>query len=328
MKKRIAAMLVSVGLVSGGSYAYHLYDERYPSTDNAYVIANVVHVAPQVSGRVLQVAVHNQQYVHSGEPLYRIDPKPFQLQVASAQAHLQQTRQDVAHDDAAVASAEAEVKRLEVLLQNATSRAKRSQELKSNNYISQQTAEDAEAEKLAADAALNVARARLNEAREQRGNAGDANHAVREAQAALDEAQWQLANTELTASCDGRIAQLSLQPSDAVQAGQANFVLICDHKFWIDANFKETQLGNIHPGQPVNIAVDMYPGIKFHGTVESINGASGVAFSLLPPQNATGNWVKITQRVPVKIRVDSLDPEHPLLVGTSANVQVDTGEGS
>ena len=324
MIKRLTASVAGVALISGGFYGYHHYEERYPSTDNAYITANVVHVAPQVSGRVQQVAVGNQQYVHDGELLYRIDPKPFELAIDHARAHLQQTRQDIARDAAAVASAEAEVQRLEVLLQNATRRARRSNELEGNNYVSKQTADDLEAEKLAAAAALDVARAKLNEAREQLGTPGDENEAVREARTELDEAQWQLDNTRLYATCDGRIAQLSLQPGDAVQSGQSSFVLICDDKFWVAANFKETELERIHPGQPVAISVDMYPGVDFQGTVVSINGASGVAFSLLPPQNATGNWVKITQRVPVKIRVESPDPKHPLLVGTSAQVRVDT----
>jgi membrane fusion protein (multidrug efflux system) len=324
MIKRLTASLAGVALITGGFYGYHVYEARYPATDNAYITANVVHVAPQVSGRVQQVAVGNQQYVHNGELLYWIDPKPFELAVDHARAHLQQTRQNVARDAAAVASARAEVQRLEVLLQNATRRAERSAELKGNNYVSKQSAEDLEAEKLAAAAALDVARAKLNEARERLGQPGDANQAVQAAKAELDEAQWQLDNTRLNATCDGRIAQLSLQPGDAVQSGQSSFVLICDDKFWVAANFKETELERIRPGQPVAIAVDMYPDIDFSGTVVSINGASGVAFSLLPPQNASGNWVKVTQRVPVKILVDKPDPQHPLLVGTSAQVRVDT----
>jgi len=327
VKKRIALMAGAAGLVAAGLYAYHLYDARYPSTDNAYVTADVVHVAPQVDGRVQEVAVQNQQYVHAGDTLYRIDPRPYQLAVERARAHLAQTRQDVAHDAAAVVSAEAEVKRLRVLLNNATSRARRSAELNSNNYVSQQTAEDAQADKLATRAALAVAEARLDEARVQLGQPGDANQAVHEAKAALAEARWRRDNTELDASCDGRIAQLTLQPGDAVRTGQANFVLICDQHFWIDANFKETELARIRPGQPVRISLDMYPGTGFTGRVESINGASGVAFSLLPPQNATGNWVKVTQRVPVRIRVDARDADHPLLVGTSAQVRVDTTAG-
>jgi membrane fusion protein (multidrug efflux system) len=328
MKRRITAMLAGVAAIGGGLYGFHLYDARYPATDNAYVTADVVHVAPQIDGRVQQVAVRNQQHVAGGALLYRIDPKPFQLAVARARAHLQQARQQVAHDAAAVVSAQAEVKRLQVLLRNATSRARRSAALKSDNYVSQQTAEDAQAERLATKAALNVAQARLDEARQQLGQPGDDNQAVREAKAALEQAQWRLDNTRIAASCAGRITELTLQPGDAVKTGQANFVVICDGRFWVDANFKETELARIRPGQPVDIVLDMYPGIDFHGQVESINGASGVAFSLLPPQNATGNWVKITQRVPVRIRVDSSDASHPLLVGTSAQVRVDTTIGS
>jgi membrane fusion protein (multidrug efflux system) len=272
--------------------------------------------------------VHNQETVHRGEALYTIDPKPFQLTLDAARAHLQQVRQRVAQDSAAVASAEAEVKRQQVLLQNATHRAQRSQQLKGHHYVSQQSLDDAQADKHAAAAALAVARAHLKEAREQLGQTGEDNQAIHEAQVMLDRARWNLDNTILTSSCDGRIAQLTLQPGDSVQTGQSDFVVVCDQRFWISANFKETEIENIHPGQSVDIALDMYPGIDFHGKVESINAASGVAFSLLPPQNASGNWVKITQRVPVKILVETRDAKHPLLVGTSAEVRVNTTVGS
>ena len=328
MKKRISAIMAGVSVITGGVYSYHIYETHHPSTDNAYITADVVHVAPQVSGQVVKVFVKDQAYVHKGDPFYKIDPKPFELALERARAHLQQVRQEVAQDSAAVLSAEAEVQRQQTLLQNTIQRAKRSQKLKSKNFISKQNAEDAEADKLAARAALDVARARLNEAREKMGQAGDDNQAIRSAQASLETAQWQLDNTSLTASCDGRISQLSLQPGDSVQAGQPGFVLICDHNYWVSANFKETELAYIHPGQPVDITVDMYPDIQFKGKVESISGASGVAFSLLPPQNASGNWVKITQRVPVKIRVETTDPVHPLRVGTSATVQVNTTAGN
>jgi len=327
VKKRITATALALGLVGAGFYAYHLHATRYPSTDNAYVTADVVYVAPQVSGRVQRVLIDNQQHVRAGELLYTIDPEPFRLALDQARAHLQQVRQEVAYDAAAVVSAEQEVRRQEVMLQNATRRAQRSLQLQSGNFVSKQTADDAQAAKQAASAALEVARAQLKEAREKLGRPDDDNQAVREARAAVGEAQWRLDNSELHASCDGRITQMTLQPGDAVQDGQSNFVLVCDRQYWIAANFKETELGRIRPGQPVSISVDMYPGREFRGQVESINSASGVAFSLLPPQNASGNWVKVTQRVPVKIRIDSVDPTHPLVVGTSAQVQVDTSGG-
>lgn len=328
MNIRIMAMVITSGIVGGGFYAYNAYATRYPSTDNAFITANVVYVAPQVSGKVSQVMVRDQQYVHKGDVLYTIDARPFKLLLEQERAHLAQTRQLVARYAAAVVSAEAEVKRQEVLLQKATRFAKRSAELNTNKYVSQQATEDAVADMHATQAALAVARAKLNEAREQLGLPGENNQAIREVQAALGKAEWQLQNTTIAASCDGRITQLKLQPGDAVQTGQSNFVLICDHHYWVEANFKETELARIRPGQTVDIKVDMYPGLDLQGVVESINGASGVAFSLLPPQNASGNWVKVTQRVPVKIRVKQTDSGHPLLVGTSAHVRVDTTGGS
>jgi len=324
VKKRIISLVSGISIIGAAFYGYHVYAMHYPSTDNAYVTADVVHVAPQVSGRVSELLIHNQDYVHKDQVLYKIDPKTYQIALEKALATLQQARQDVAHNNAIVSTAKAEVKRQEVLLENATSRAKRNSELKHNNYVSRQAAEDAEADKLAAKAGLEVARAHLNESIEQLGQAGDDNQAVISAKAALDQAQWELDNTAIKAPCDGRIVQLGLQPGDAVQTGQANFVLICDHQFWIDANFKETELARIKPKQPADIKLDMYAGVDFKGEVESINGASGVAFSLLPPQNASGNWVKITQRVPIRIRVISHDQQHPLLVGTSAHVRIDT----
>ncbi len=117
-------------------------------------------------------------------------------------------------------------------------------------------------------------------------------------------------------------ANLTLQPGNTVQPGVPLFVVISDNEFWVDANFKETQLKEIRTGQHAQVTVDMYPDHPFRGTVQSLAGGSGTAFSLLPPQNATGNWVKVTQRVPVRIRVEDPDPQHPLRIGTSATVDV------
>ncbi|MBI5449946.1 MAG: HlyD family secretion protein [Gammaproteobacteria bacterium] len=324
MKKRLIITVAAVAAVGGGFYGYHLYSLHYPATDNAYITASVVHIAPQVSGRVAEVAVSNQHYVHAGDVLYKIDPSSFRLALDRARATLDQVRQDVSHDTATVVSAEAEVTRLEILLDNSTRRAQRARDLQTGNFVSAQASEDADAEQRANAAALAVARARLREARERLGAPGDQNQSVRVALAALGEAQWQLDNTTVNSSCDGTVTQLSLQPGDAVQQGLSNFVVVCDHNFWVEANFKETELERIRPGQPVTIDVDMYSNRTFRGKVESINAASGVAFSMLPPQNASGNWVKITQRVPVKIRVLDVEPEHPLRVGTSAHVRIDT----
>ncbi len=327
MKKRAAAAVAALATVGAVLYGYQHYAARYPSTDDAYVIAAVVHVAPQVAGQVATVQVSDQQYVHRGDTLYAVDAKPFELAVELARANLAQVRQQVASAAAAVTSAEADQARLQVLLDNAELRARRSHDLQNASYLSRQAADDAEADRRAAEAALAVGRARLAEARAQLGAPGEENESIRAAKAALGDAQWRLDHTTVTAACDGRIAEKHLNPGDAVKEGAPNFVLVCDGAYWVEANFKETDLARIHTGQPVTIDLDMYPGIAFRGSVENVGGASGVAFSLLPPQNASGNWVKVTQRVPVRIKVLGHDADHQLRVGTSAQVKVDTTGG-
>jgi membrane fusion protein, multidrug efflux system len=146
--------------------------------------------------------------------------------------------------------------------------------------------------------------------------------AVAGAMANLEQAQLDLRHAHVTASQDGWVQNISLAAGTSVTPGTPLFALIVDRSFWVDANFKETQLAQIRPGQPVDVEVDMYPGHVFHGRVESLGGSTGTAFSLLPPQNATGNWVKVTQRVPVKIRFEEFDAKFPLRVGATASVDV------
>ncbi len=321
-------LLVALGAATAGWFAFDRYTTRYPSTDDAYVTADAIHVAPQIGGSVEAVRVSNQQHVPRGATLYTIERRPFELALEKAEAHLARTRQQVAEQQARVASAEAEVERARVQLENARRRARRTGELQSDHYLPQQSADDAEAEFRAARAALAVAEARLNEARQRLGASGDANESIREARAALEETRWDLDHTSVAASCNGQVAELGLTSGDTVRTGQPNFVLVCDGTYLVTANFKETQLGRIAPGQPVQMEVDMYPDHPFHGEVASVGAASGVAFSLLPPQNASGNWVKVTQRVPVRIRVLDADSGHPLRVGTSVSVRIDTGAGA
>ena len=140
----------------------------------------------------------------------------------------------------------------------------------------------------------------------------------------MDQARWNLEHSRIIAPCEGIVTGLTLRPGDAARAGIANFILVCTETFWVDANYKETDLKRIQPGQSAEIAVDMYPGLVLKAVVQSIDPAAGAAFSLLPPENATGNWVKVTQRVPVRVRVLKPDPRYPLRVGTSAQVTIDT----
>lgn len=315
--------LLTLGVAAGGYY-YWRHGRLYPSTDDAYVEANVVRVAAQVTGPITRVHVRDQEHVQADKVLFEIDPRPFELAIAQAQARLQMAKQEMGSDEAAVRAARAEVRNQEVRLNKARKNASRVANLRAQGFVSAQAHDDAVAEVNAATAQLAVARARLNQARISLGKTGDQNERIREAEAMLRQAELDLAHTKVAAACEGQIAEMSIQPGSTARAGVPLFALVCTDTFWVDANFKETQLERIKPGQPADIQLDMYPGQHFAGRVETISRASGVAFSLLPPQNATGNWVKVTQRVPVRIAVPNTDRNYPLRVGTSATVTVDT----
>lgn len=321
----VAVVVVALGI---GGYFYYEHSIRYPSTDDAYVKANVVHVAAQVSGRTISVPVSDQQFVHKGQLLFKLDSQPFKVTLAQAQAQLALARQTVAADQAAVQAAQANVASAQATLHNAKLHYQRMRSLRSHSSVSQSALDDAQASLDTAKAKLGLEQAKLHQAKMQLGKTGNQNARVREAQAAVKKARLNLGYATIDAPCTGQLSNVSLQSGDMVQAGQQLFALVCTDKFWVYANFKETDLNRIRPGQKASISVDMYPGRTFHGVVQSINPASGAAFSLLPPENATGNWVKVTQRVPVRILVTNPSPHYPLRVQTSTNVTIDTGPNS
>lgn len=321
------AVAVVAAIVIGGVF-YWLHSQRYPSTDDAYVGAHAVRPAAEVSGQVRIVPVRNTQHVDRGQMLFQLDLTPFKLAVKQAKAQLAAAREMNAGLKAAVAAARAEVVNREAQLQKAKLDARRTGNLVKKGYRTKAQGTDASASLKSAQAALELAKARLNQAIKQLGAPGEGNYRVVQAKAQLDLRQWQLGHATVYAPCSGDIAQLQLRPGDSVQKGNSPFVLVCDNKVWVDANYEETDLAAIHVGETAAIDVDMYPNKTFHGRVIGINPAAGTAFSLLPPQNATGNWVKVTQRVPVRILITDADPAHPLRVGTSATVTIDTESGS
>jgi len=320
---RILVLAAAVAAGSSAIWAYQVHSAHHPSTEDAYVGADVIRVAPRVSGRLAEVPLTNQQRVHRGELLFSIDPQPFRFAVQQAEAGLELARRQVAQAQAAVSSAEAEAHHQQVLLENARAKVERARSLLKQDYMSRQAVDDAEAEYKSAEANLRVARAGLEEARRQLGKPGEDNDRVIMAKATVDHARWELDNTRVTAACDGQVDQLDLRPGSVVRADTPVFALICTDHYWVDANYKETQLTHVRPGQIAEVTVDMYPGHRFRGVVESISAATGSAFSLLPPENASGNWVKVTQRIPVRIRMDP-EPDFPLRVGASSMVTVDT----
>jgi membrane fusion protein (multidrug efflux system) len=267
------------------------------------------------------VQIKDNQQVHKGDALFDIDPEPFAIALTRAQADLALAKQNARQDNAEIVVARALVSQTESDLANARSSYARDKELVAQHFLSQQSVDDAQTRMQAMQATLEQARAKLTKAlaapekTEERGD-------VLKAQAAIAQAKLDLEHTHLTAAQDGQISNLTLTAGALVGVGVPLFALIAQDSFHIDANFKETELVGIHPGQEVEIQIDMYPGQHFKGSVESLSGGTGTAFSLLPPQNATGNWVKIAQRVPVRIKFGQIDAEHPLRIGATATVSV------
>ncbi|HJV85225.1 MAG TPA: HlyD family secretion protein [Noviherbaspirillum sp.] len=309
-------------------YRYWRHSELYVSTDDAYLNAHTVEIAAQIGGQIVRVYVRDNQQVKAGDPLFDIDPQPYRLALDKAQAQLRLAEQSVAQQSAAVAAAEAQVAQRQAELQNAQSNNQRQQQLVRQGFLSKQGAEASRTQARTAAAALHAAQANLEQARSALGTTGENNASVKAAQAAVNQAQLDLEHTHVTAPTQGSVANLSLRPGNTVQAGAPLFALISNQEYWADANFKETELERVRPGAPATVTVDMYPDHPFHGVVESVSGGAGTAFSLLPPQNATGNWVKVTQRVPVRVRITDPDPTYPLRIGTTATVEVKANNSS
>jgi membrane fusion protein (multidrug efflux system) len=319
------AALVLIGAISVGVHFWRL-SRLYVSTDNAYVNANRIEIAAQVSGPVRAIWIRDQQAVKYGELLFQIDPEPYQLAVDAAQAQLELANQSNSQDRAAVAAARAQVAQRTAELRNAQAEEQRAVELTKQKLISAQSAETMATTAQTAAAAVNAAQANLEEAQSALGQAGAQNAAVRAAAAKLAQAQLDLNHTRVTAPAGGLIANFGLRPGSMVQNGVPVFTIIGDSEYWVDANFKETELRRVKVGQKARVTIDMYPDHAFRGEVQSLAGGAGQAFSLLPAQNATGNWVKVTQRVPVRVRVLDPSPGYPLRIGTTATVRVQAPE--
>ena len=320
LKWVVAGIGLAVAVVAGGIYWHH--ESAFASTDDAYVQGNQVDIAALVGGTVQKVAVVDQQKVNQGDLLFEIDPANSQIALARVQAQLALARQQSQQEGAAVSSAEATLAQRRAEAASARSNWARNQQLMKSGFLSPQGGEQARTAVATAEAAVKAAEANVQQARSTLGEQGDQNAAVQAAAAAVQAAQLDLDRTHVTSPSSGIVANLSLRPGNAVQVGVPLFVVISDNEFWVDANFKETELHDLRPGLKAEIRSDVYPDRVFHGTVQSLSGGSGAAFSLLPPQNATGNWVKVTQRVPVRIRIDDSDPQHPLRIGTTATVKV------
>jgi membrane fusion protein, multidrug efflux system len=296
-----------------GIVYYFLYIAPYEDTDDAFIDGYVTLISPRVSGPVIRLLITDNQWVKKGDLLVEIDPNDYeaalaqakadvaaaQSQLASAKAQVSVSESKVTQAHAAVASAEAENER-------AAADLKRYQTVEST-AVSKTAYDQAQAEARSAAADLDAANSQVKsaEADVELSKAGveTANAAIQQAQAKLREAELNLSYTKITAPFDGRITARTVQLGNYISPGQALFALV-PRDVWVTANFKETQLAHMEPGDPVEVHIDAYPQHNFKARVDSLQAGTGARFSLLPPENAVGNYVKVVQRVPVKIVFD------------------------
>lgn len=322
---KILLVVVALGSAAGGLGWWWQRQSIHPSTDDAYLQANVLTIAPQIAGRVVAVGPSEGMRVEAGDLLFQLDDAALRAALDGARAQLDLARQSAGAGGANAAAGQAALDAANAAAMDARANLDRQQTLFDRGDVAQAALDDARSQSDQADARVQQAEAALEAARDQAGGAGPRNAGIRAAEAMVRQAEITLAFAEVTAPVSGWIANLSLRPGDVVSPMQPLFSIVEDGDWWIDANFQETDIERIRPGQPVRVAIDMYSGTEIPGTVEAIGAGSGAAFSLLPAQNATGNWVKVTQRFPVRIAVEPpADPAFRLRVGASVTATVDT----
>ncbi len=307
----------------------YLHGGRYQTTDNAYFQSGLGAVAANVSGQVVSVEVHDNQHVKAGQVLFRIDPAPFQAAVDEAAAALADARTQISALRANYAQGQAEQRSAQDQFAYAQREAARQKALLAEGISSQ--AQYDQAQLAAQTAAQGIETSRQKNASVAATLSGrvsgpvDAQPAVKKAQAALDRAQLDLSYTVVRARQDGIVTKVDqLQVGDYVSTARPVFTL-AGTRIWVEANFKESQLDHMRIGQSATIAVDAFPDLKLTGHVSSFSPGTGNSFALLPPENATGNWVKVVQRLPVEIDIDNPPADVPLHAGLSVEVSVDTG---
>lgn len=314
----ILILILIVGIIFG--IREYIYYQHYDVTDDAQVDGDISPVTARVGGYVQQIRFQDNQYVHAGDTLVTLDDRDYRIKLeqaeaalASAEAQVGVSRSHVGTARANVPPAQANVEALQAKLWKVTQDYNRYQNLLEGQAITQAQFDAVKAEKQAAEAQLEAAQTQVAaigkqvNANRQQVSATQSDIAAR--QAAIDFARLQLSYTVITAPVSGIVSKRNIQIGQLVQPGQNMFAVVNDSSIYVTANFKETQLQEMKVGQSVEIDVDAYPDHAFSGQVESFSGATGAKFSLLPPDNATGNFVKVVQRMPVRIKFDSLTRE-------------------
>ncbi|MBK1688216.1 HlyD family secretion protein [Rubrivivax gelatinosus] len=337
----VTAITLAAAVLYGGWWL--LTQRHHESTDNAYVQGQVVQITPQVAGTVLAVLADDTDLVKAGQPLVRLDAADARLALARAEAQLAQTVREVrtvyANDATYAANVrlrEAEVARAEAEARRAADDLERRRPLLASGAVGGEELQHAETTLASAKSALAAARSALAAAQEQAtsnraltdGTTPEHHPNVERAAAAVREAWLALQRTELPAPIAGQVARRSVQVGQRVAPGTPLMSVVPLEQVWVEANFKEGQLRDMRIGQPVRLSADLYGSrVEYEGRVVGVGAGTGAAFALLPAQNATGNWIKVVQRVPVRIELDARQlAEHPLRVGLSMQASVDTAD--
>jgi len=302
---------------------------RFVSTENAYVKADKIAVSADVTGRVVEVDVAANQRIEAGTLLFRIDSEPFRIAVSVAAARLAAARQDIAAMKAEYRQKIAERKMASGEAEYYERQSERQRKLNDKGFASRSKLDEAEqrlrlARDQVATAAENLGRVRANLG----GSVDfhiDSHPEVMEALAILDEAILALRRTEIRAPSAGVVTNFNLEVGEYIESGKPVFSLVGADRVWVEANFKETELAHIRDGQSATLAFDAYPDYSVQAVVASISPATGAEFALLPPQNASGNWVKVVQRLPVRLELVGTEELPSLRAGMSVIVEVDTG---
>jgi membrane fusion protein, multidrug efflux system len=310
--------------------AYYLAEEPYVSTNDAFVRAAKITVNARVPGQAVEIAVRDNQHVRQGQVLVRIDPEPYQIAVEQADARLASARLQIESLKATYRQQQAELQSAKESAAYDEREYYRKKALVANDFTPREVYDRTETD-------LKVARQRVASIEQQIANTvvaldDDPNieinrhPTVRAAKAQLDRARLDLSYATVTAPDDGTVARVEdLQVGNFVNPGAPVFSLLSSRRIWIEANFRETGLTHMRPGQEATIDVDAYPDWRFKAHVVSMSPGTGSDFAVLPPENATGNWVKVVQRLPVRLELDEVDPSRPLFSGISVTARVDTG---
>ena len=327
-RMRRLAVMVSLPLVLVAVAAwYYIANLHYVSTDNAYVQQDKVSVSAQVTGEIVDVAVRENQQVRAGDLLFRIDPEPFRIAIAQAEAAIASAQVDIVGLETELGSTGVDISGAAEDVTFYEEEYRRQSELMQRGFTTRARLQEAEHALSDARSRLETARADAREARAKLATAPVApgvNPKLLSARAQLRKAKLDLSRTDVRAPVSGMVSQADrLQVGQMMTTGLPALTIVVSNKSWVEANFKETDLADMRIGQPATLTFDAYPDLELKGHVASIGAGTGSEFSVLPAQNASGNWVKVTQRVPVRIAIDD-KPSRQLIAGLSTHVSIDT----